>query len=417
MHCPNCGFENAASATFCAQCGYELAGAQEQPHPAMTMPAESHPPPPPMSVELPTLPTGAAGNTMHAGQYRVVRPLGRGGMGAIYLAENTRAFDRLCVIKELVPYYELGEEQDAEQRFEQEARTLAALKHPGIPDMYGYFSETGRHYIVMEYIEGPTLADLAPVRGMRQSDRTKAADLALWAGIEICRVLTYLARAGASPVVHADIKPDNIIVDSGNGRAVLVDFGTAQALSLGRLRAARAPVRGQIYGTPGYAAPELYRGYATPASDVYALAASLYLALTGDDPAEHPLRFPLLGSLPEPLATTFGQCLAPDPRKRLSAEQLRTRLQEYRTLLANPVSPTARARTSSAPTRALSSTRAQRKRSSGLGRSCLGVVLLLLVLLIALAIAATYLLGPDSPLRQPEVAPYIQQFLNWLPLP
>ncbi|MHB0855990.1 MAG: protein kinase domain-containing protein [Anaerolineae bacterium] len=396
MHCENCGFENAPSAIFCAQCGYELQA-----------PEERVPSPPPPRPAQPLL-SSDSGGTMQAGQYRVVRPLSRGGMGALYLAENTRAFDRLCVIKEMVPYYEDGEEAEARQRFEQEARTLAALKHPGIPDIYGYFTETGRHYIVMEYIEGPTLADLSPHRGMRSSERAAAADLALWAGIAICGVLEYLARAGSSPVVHADIKPDNIIVDSGNGRAVLVDFGTAQARTQRRSRGIGQEARGPIYGTAGYAAPEIYRGYATPASDVYALAASLYLALTGDDPAEHPFRFPLLGTLRAPLAATLRQCLEHDPRKRPSVELLRTRLQQYRAEAANSEATRARARVRLVWARARPSQRARRKTGGGLGRSCLGLLLLLLAILIALAIAATYLLGPESPLRDPTFAPWLR---------
>ena len=94
---------------------------------------------------------------MDNGRYRVTKPLGKGGMGAVYLAENLQAFGREVVVKEMLDYFDPNQPEEVERarrRFEDEARTLAALKHPAVPDIYGYFSEAGRNYLVMEFVVG-----------------------------------------------------------------------------------------------------------------------------------------------------------------------------------------------------------------------------------------------------------------------
>ncbi|MBC7237537.1 MAG: protein kinase, partial [Chloroflexi bacterium] len=97
---------------------------------------------------------------MNNGAYRIIRSLTKGGMGAVYLAEDRGAFDRLCVVKQMLPYYDPTnpeERRRAEQRFQEEGRTLASLSHPGIPKIYAFFREGGRYYLVMEYIQGDNL--------------------------------------------------------------------------------------------------------------------------------------------------------------------------------------------------------------------------------------------------------------------
>lgn len=281
---------------------------------------------------------------MNNGQYRVVRQLGKGGMGAIYLAANTQAFDRLCVIKEMLAYYEPGEEADARRRFEREAKTLAALKHPGIPDMYGYFMEGGHNYIVMEYIEGENLgASLT-----REGDdghiipgQPRPEDEVLRYGVEICRVLEYLASIQPEPVVHNDIKPANIIIDKNSLQAVLVDFGTAKA------RYTRDPGgqvglrQSDVYGTVGYAPPEQYQGRSEPKSDVYALAATLYHLLTDDDPRAHPFKFPKMDEIAADLRLVLEKALSPDVQERLSAAEFRRQLEAVRAARAGTLQPLA----------------------------------------------------------------------------
>lgn len=316
MRCPVCGRENLPGARFCAQCGASLAIAADE------------------SLQ--------PGQTMNAGQYRVVRALGKGGMGAIYLAENTQAFNRLCVIKEMIPYYEPGKEREAQERFEQEARTLAALKHPGIPDMYGYFSEKGHNYIVMEYIEGENLeGSLTREKpsGEKVAGHPMDAAQVVHYGIQICRVLEYLAQVKPEPVVHCDIKPANIIMDQNSQQAVLVDFGTARARYLRGLQGQPDDRRASVYGTVGYAAPELYRGRVTPKSDVYSLAATMYHLLTDDDPRDHPFKWPQMERIDPPLRLILEHALANEPEQRLDAEQFRRQLEAYRAAQAGTVRP------------------------------------------------------------------------------
>jgi len=279
---------------------------------------------------------------MNAGQYRVVRALGKGGMGAIYLAENTQAFSRLCVIKEMIPYYEPGKEREAQERFEQEARTLAALKHPGIPDMYGYFSEKGHNYIVMEYIEGDDLErSLTHEKssGEKVSGRPMDAGLVVHYGVQMCRVLEYLAQVQPEPVVHCDIKPANIIIDKNSQQAVLVDFGTARARYLRGMQGQPDDKHESVYGTVGYAAPELYRGQVVPKSDVFSLAATMYHLLTDDDPRDHPFKWPQIERINASLRLILEHALANELDQRLDAEQFRRQLEAYRAAQAGTVRP------------------------------------------------------------------------------
>lgn len=268
------------------------------------------------------------GQSLAGGRYTVERSLSRGGMGAIDLALDHEAFGRHVVIKTMLdPEAPAGpaEQQAALERFEREARTLAALRFPTIPRIYSCFQEGGQTFIAMEYIEGTDLsaqltrADEAtgqPIPG-RPAPITSVVR---W-GVALCRTLEYLASR-EPPVVHQDIKPANLILARDSGELYLVDFGAA------RLRPVTAPGGGKtaIFGTPGYAAPEQFQGHSEPRSDVYALAATLYHLATDDDPAEHLFDYPRL-----PLMGYIGQILRgalhPDPAMRPSATELRVQLE------------------------------------------------------------------------------------------
>lgn len=308
MQCPKCNKTNASNARFCAYCGAMLPDDGDE-------------------ILRP-------GQTLSKGAYRILRPLGRGGMGAVYLAANTRAFDRPCVIKEIIEYYDPADaeaRQKAIQRFEAEARTLAALRHSSIPDIYAYFSEHNHNYLVMEYIEGPNLSENLtrkdgdkPVAGHPQP-----AEKVINHAIEICEVLDYLAQQ-KPPVIHNDIKPANIILEKSTGRAVLVDFGTAKY----KYSLAESPptniqpgrLQSSVYGTLGYAAPELFEGQGEPRSDVYGLAATAYHLLTDDDPREHPFKYPRMDEIEPALRSVLDSALAVDVTDRPSAPELRQQL-------------------------------------------------------------------------------------------
>ena len=128
--------------------------------------------------------------------------------------------------------------------------------------------------------------------GERVAGHPMDAGLVVHYGIQMCRVLEYLAQVQPEPVVHCDIKPANIIIDKNSQQAVLVDFGTARARYLRGMQGQPDDRHESVYGTVGYAAPELYRGQVVPKSDEFSLAATMYHLFTDDDPRDHPFKWP-----------------------------------------------------------------------------------------------------------------------------
>jgi serine/threonine protein kinase len=305
---PGCGHVNRPSARFCEKCGRTLRQDRWTPL--------------------------RSGHLLRGGLYRITEPMGKGGMGALYLAADTYAFGRKCVVKELLDYYDPDdpdEAREAQTRFETEARLLSELSHPGIPRIYSYFSEVGRHYIVMEYIEGETLeravTHLDPL-GREVAARPLPAEEVVRHAVRICRVLEYLANR-PTPVIHHDVKPANLIVDQTSGEVRLVDFGTAQARMQWATQARLNPGGATLFGTEGYAAPEQYQGRSEARSDVYALAATVYHLLTDDHPGEHPFHFPQMGSLPNPVAGALERALRPEVNRRSTPAEFRQALEAW----------------------------------------------------------------------------------------
>jgi len=258
-------------------------------------------------------------------------------MGAVYLARDQRAFERLCVIKQMLEYYDaadLEEKEAARQRFEEEGRTLASLAHPGIPEIYTFFQEDGRYYLVMEYIQGDTLESFvthSDSQGQHVLAQSLPMEEALRYIIEVCQILEYL-HSRPRPVIHGDVKPANIIVEQQLGFARLVDFGTAK-VSATKARKAQAESTASEngsdgnYGTSGYAAPEQYRAMPQAASDVFGLAATAYHLLTDDDPTNHPFKWPRLSQLPRELSVALQRALRTDPARRSTVRELREALE------------------------------------------------------------------------------------------
>ncbi|GAB4200436.1 MAG: hypothetical protein OHK0022_21490 [Roseiflexaceae bacterium] len=272
------------------------------------------------------------GQTLAQGRYTIQRRLATGGMGAIYLATDHSAFDRTVVIKALLRGEDPHDQQAllaAKERFFQEGRTLAALKHPTIPQIFAFFEERSQHYLVMEYVEGSDLEQglsrIDSQSGLAVQGTPYPREQVLRWGIDLCRMLEYLAARQPHPLVHCDIKPANVILDRHSGDLFLVDFGTA-ALRLQPAGGDPADGNSAAYGTPGYAAPEQYKGQSEPRSDVYALAATLYHLATDDDPRAHPFSFPRLDDL-EDLGLLLARALDREPSNRPSAERLREQLE------------------------------------------------------------------------------------------
>ena len=218
------------------------------------------------------------------GRYRVHKVLGQGGMGRVYLANDTRLANRPVAAKEMIIGDGIAEKKAIED-FAREARVLAALSHPGIPNVIDYFAENNRHYLVMEFVAGGDLQGMLDKLGPK--GKLPEARVLRWAR-QMLDVLSFL-HGQAPPIIYRDLKPGNIMIDK-DGRAMLIDFGIARFLPPGG--------RGTQIGSVGYAPPEQYMGKVEPRSDLYSLAATIHHLLTGRDPQlEPPFSFPPLRDL------------------------------------------------------------------------------------------------------------------------
>jgi outer membrane protein assembly factor BamB/tRNA A-37 threonylcarbamoyl transferase component Bud32 len=225
--------------------------------------------------------------TVLQNRYQIVGVLGAGGMGSVYQARDLRFpnVTKLCAVKEMMNLAtEPQMRKTIAQNFEREANILATLDHPAVPEIFDYFSEDNRSFLVMEFVTGKTLEEL-----MEESGEFFPEDTVLDWAIQICDVIAYLHGHKPKPVIFRDVKPSNIMLDM-HDRIRMIDYGIAKTFQVGE--------RGTMIGTEGYSPPEQYRGDAGPASDVYSLGATLHALLTRQDPrleppfsfAERPIR-------------------------------------------------------------------------------------------------------------------------------
>jgi hypothetical protein len=206
------------------------------------------------------------------GRYQLLAKLGEGGMGQVYLANDTR-LDRRVALKVLPP--DSINDPDAVARFRREAKALAQLAHPGIVQAFDCEEDAGRHFLVMEYVEGQSLA--AVLKGKGRLAPARAADYAYQAA-------QALQHAHERGLVHRDIKPSNLLLTT-DGRVKLLDLGLARFLQDQVADPSRTR-EGVGMGTPDYAAPEQFRDARTAdaRADVYSLGCTLYQLLTGQVP-------------------------------------------------------------------------------------------------------------------------------------
>jgi len=211
-------------------------------------------------------------------RYELLAQQGAGGMSVIYKAVD-RELQRIVAIKILRP--SLTQDPSFLEKFRSEARSVANLSHPNIVTVHDVGSQDSAHYIVMEFVDGQDLKKIIRARGALPVDR--AVNLA----IDICAGIGYAHRSG---LVHADVKPQNILVTKQDIVKV-TDFGIAQALSDTQPQ----PRASVVWGSPHYFAPEQARGEPpTPAADVYAIGIVIFEMLTG--------RLPYVGSNHQELA-------------------------------------------------------------------------------------------------------------------
>jgi serine/threonine-protein kinase len=214
------------------------------------------------------------------GRYEIVRRIGGGGMGAVYLAKDRNLGDAPRAVKEMVEsHLDPGQHEKAIGDFKRESLLLTSLEHPSIPTIYDYFYDEalGRFYLVMKYISGGDLASRMRAALHGRLDEKTVTD---W-GMQVADVLEYL-HSRPKPIIYRDLKPANLMIDGNTGRIMLIDFGIARWVS-------QQEKGVTAVGTMGYAPPELFSGRVQPASDVYSLGATMFHLLTGSDPQDNPL--------------------------------------------------------------------------------------------------------------------------------
>jgi serine/threonine protein kinase len=258
--------------------------------------------------------------------YEILEKLGEGGMGVVYKAEDTR-LKRTVALKFLPDHVSSAPDEAA--RFVQEARAAAALNHPNICTIYGIEVADGKHFIVMEFVDGQTLQEKKTSLSLKQ---------ALDVGVQIGEGL---AAAHEKGVIHRDIKPENIMIRK-DGIALIMDFGLAKLRGASRLTK-----EGSAVGTAGYMSPEQVQGQETDhRSEIFSFGVLLFEMLTGQLPfkgvhetavayeivnVDPPPMSSIKSEIPPELDAIVFECLEKDPKERTqSAGQIAVDLKRYR---------------------------------------------------------------------------------------
>lgn len=259
VYCPECGQQLENGTKFCHICGRNVSFFTDED-------SEDIPKPQPTPIPGPFVPGGTeilgqyTSNDLIGGRYKVIKKLGQGGFAATYLVEHSNLKERV-VLKELIHSSEKGREL-----FDREAMTMRSLNLKGVPSVTDYFDEGNKSFIVQSYVDGETLS-----QRLKRSKLTESEGMTL-----LNSILEILNQIHMKGIIHRDIKPDNIIIDS-NGEYNLIDFGAVKI-------AAAVNNEGKSntnIGTPGYAAIEQLNGNALKASDIYSLGMVVAESITG----------------------------------------------------------------------------------------------------------------------------------------
>ncbi len=226
----------------------------------------------------PPLPIG----TVVQNRYRLLKILGQGGFGRTYLAEDSGRFKERCALKEFIPVQTGAYTPDkSKELFQREAATLYQIQHPQIPQFRATIEQDGRLFLVQDYVEGYTYSTLLTQR-KSQGKRFSEAEVLQF----LQQMLPVLDHIHAKGIIHRDISPDNIILRASDRSPVLIDFGVVKELVTRFQYPQKAPTVTTV-GKMGYAPPEqIQTGRAYPSSDLYALAVTCAVLLTGQDPQD-----------------------------------------------------------------------------------------------------------------------------------
>ncbi|MBI4852955.1 MAG: protein kinase [Acidobacteria bacterium] len=227
--------------------------------------------------------------TILSERYEIVKRLGKGGMGSVYLAKDQRLSNTLRAVKQMVvEFVDMDQYTKAIDDFRREAEVLASLDHPSIPSIYDYFVQEGYYYLVMKCVSGKDLEQLLEATPGGIIDEKRVTK---W-GVQLCDVFQYI-HSRTPPIIYRDMKPANVMYDEEADRLYIIDFGIARFV-------ASSQANVTAIGTVGYAPPELFIGMVTPATDIYSLGASLIHLLVGHCPVSHPVHGFNFGTNPSP---------------------------------------------------------------------------------------------------------------------
>lgn len=278
------------------------------------------------------------------GHYRILEPLGKGGMGEVFVAEDTKLHRRVAL--KVLPQIFAADADARQRRFEREAQAVAALNHPGIVTIHSVEEHDGRLLLTMELVDGKPLNESIPRGGL-------PLDRLLRIGIEVADAMAAAQQRG---ITHRDVKPANIVLTS-SGRAKVLDFGLAKIHEaemtgpgddLTRM-STRSDLTGEgkIIGTVAYMSPEQAEGKSVdPRSDIFSLGVVLHEMATGERPFRGDTNVSIISAilkdtpapvtdthpdLPADLARIIRRCLAKDPERRYqTAADLRNELEELK---------------------------------------------------------------------------------------
>ena len=304
--CPHCGQTHREGARFCPTTGRALG-------PEAAAPV------------VPEMPTGQTGklppSTLLNKRYEIIDKIGQGGMAAVYKASDSWQPGALWAVKEMsdTALVDPEERTYAVQSFQQEANLLRTLSHPNLPKVVDFFTEGSKHYLVMEYVPGQSLAALLSER----QDPFPEAQVLSWA-LQLCDVLAYL-HSQSPQIIFRDLKPSNIMLTPGS-QIKLIDFGIVRFFKPGKAKDTLA------LGTPGFIAPEAVSGQTDERSDIYSLCVTLHQLLTRHNPTETMFQMPPTRSINPAVSVEMDQILsrgtdAQRTRRWTNAPELRTALQ------------------------------------------------------------------------------------------